>query len=567
MGMGTGSDRSQVNTPLLTLVSHQTKDPMKALRTIALAGASITLAVPALAHINDLQKITASNGAAGDQFGTATAIDILTSVVGAPGNGAGAAYVYAQIPLVEEAYLTPPGGAFGDGFGSSVSVAGDTVLVGSPRQDDNGLSAGAAYVYTRSGTTWSFEAMLLAADGAAGDRFGADVDLSGNTAIVGAPGHDGVAAEAGSAYVFVRGGTVWTQQAKLTGLDASTNDESGGSVALDGNVAVFGAEGDSDVLPGAGSAYVFERSGTAWAQELKLTDSTPGDGDRFGADVDIKGTRIAVGAPKCDDHVPDGGAVFVYDNVAGTWTLNTQLITIFVTVPFAEAGSSVAVDNNVLGGAPLDLATKGQVYFWSAPQAFKEDIMAAQGAVPGDQFGNAVSISDCWAVTGAHLDDEFGVDAGAAYLHALKHPQELYCTAGTSAIGCTPRIGAKGFASATKASGFDLFALELPGSADGLFFIGTNGRQANPWGSGTSYQCVVPPVWRGGLQRGSGTSGACDNDVWQDWNALWCPSCPKPAKNPGAGTVVQAQFWYRDPFNTSNLTTSLTNAIEFEMCP
>jgi hypothetical protein len=540
---------------------------MKIFRSILMASASITLGAPGLAHIWDLQKVTASNGAAGDRFGTSTAIDVLTSVVGAPGNGAGAAYVYDEIPLVEQAYLTPPGGVAGDGFGSSVSVAADTVLVGAPGRDDNGAESGAAYVYVRSGTTWSYEATLLASDGAAGDEFGVDVDVIGDTALVGAPGSDAGGSNAGAAYVFVRSGTTWTQESKLVAGDADPDDKLGSSVSVDGDTALAGAPGVSDVLAGAGAAYVFERSGTVWSENAKLTDAAPGAGDTFGAAVDLKDTRLAVGAPKCDDHVPDGGAVFVYDLVAGTWTFNTQLITIYVTVAFAEAGSSVAVDHNVLGGAKLDLATQGQVYYWNANNAFQEDIMSAQTAVPGDQFGNALSVSDCWAVSGAHLDDELGVDAGAAYLHALKHPQVIYCTAGTSAIGCTPRIGAKGFASQTKASGFDLFALELPGGADGMFFIGTNGRQANTWGSGTSYQCVVPPVARGGLQQGFGRPGGCDNDIWQDWNALWCPTCPKPAKNPGAGSIVQAQFWYRDPQNTSNMTTSLTDAIEFELCP
>jgi hypothetical protein len=110
-------------------------------------------------------------------------------------------------------------------------------------------------------------------------------------------------------------------------------------------------------------------------------------------------------------------------------------------------------------------------------------------------------------------------------------------------------------------------ASAVEGGKDGLFFFGTNGRQANPWGSGTSLQCVVPPVVRAGLLTGSGTTGSCNGSVGQDLNALWCPSCPKPAKNPGVGATVQAQLWYRDPDNTSNQTTSLSDAIEFSVHP
>jgi len=104
----------------------------------------------------------------------------------------------------------------------------------------------------------------------------------------------------------------------------------------------------------------------------------------------------------------------------------------------------------------------------------------------------------------------------------------------------------------------------VEGGKSGLYFFGTNGRQANPWGNGTSYQCVVPPVKRAGLLSGTGTVGQCDGNFSQDLNALWFTT---PAKNPGAGAVVQAQLWYRDPFNTSNQKTSFSDAIEFAVGP
>ena len=142
-----------------------------------------------------------------------------------------------------------------------------------------------------------------------------------------------------------------------------------------------------------------------------------------------------------------------------------------------------------------------------------------------------------------------------------------YCTAGTSASGCMATLSAAGTPSATATSGFTVVASTVEGNKDGLYFYGTNGRQASAWGNGTSFQCVVPPVKRGGLLLGSGTSGACDGSFTQDLNARWCPTCPKPSHNPGAGSVVQIQLWYRDPMNTSNQTTSLSNALEFVVCP
>jgi hypothetical protein len=139
-----------------------------------------------------------------------------------------------------------------------------------------------------------------------------------------------------------------------------------------------------------------------------------------------------------------------------------------------------------------------------------------------------------------------------------------YCTAGTSSVGCQAQIAATGTPSATAPNGFVLTATTVEAQKDGLFFYGVNGRQANPWGNSSSYNCVVPPVKRGGLLMGIGTLGSCNGGFNQDLNALWTAN---PAKNPGTGALVQAQLWYRDPFNTSNQTTSFSNAIEFTVCP
>ncbi len=142
-----------------------------------------------------------------------------------------------------------------------------------------------------------------------------------------------------------------------------------------------------------------------------------------------------------------------------------------------------------------------------------------------------------------------------------------YCTSGTSASGCQAMLSAAGTPSATASSGFVLTASTVEGAKNGLFFFGTGGRQANSWGNGSSFQCVVPPVMRGGLLIGSGTAGGCDGTFVQDLNALWCSTCPSPPKNPGAGTVTQVQAWYRDPQNPSNQSTSLSDAIEFSVLP
>ena len=143
-------------------------------------------------------------------------------------------------------------------------------------------------------------------------------------------------------------------------------------------------------------------------------------------------------------------------------------------------------------------------------------------------------------------------------------PAVSYCTPGTSASGCQATLSSSGTPSLSLASGFSVLAATVEGSNNGIFFFGWNGRQANPWGNGTSYQCVVPPVKRGSVLPKQGTNGACDGAFALDLNAFLQA---KPWKAPPPAIPVQLQLWYRDPQSTSNQTTSLSDALEFQMAP
>ena len=195
------------------------------------------------------------------------------------------------------------------------------------------------------------------------------------------------------------------------------------------------------------------------------------------------------------------------------------------------------------------------------------DVLLA--AVSGGQYGlYRVPNASCapllvsWGPIGG-----WGALSGVTVAEPGSGPAVSYCTAGTSASGCSAALAATGTPSASAPGGFWVTAANVEGMANGQFYYGTSGRQANPWGNGTSYQCVVPPVKRGGLLVASGTPLACDGSFVQDLNARWCSGCPKPLHNPGAGALVQAQLWYRDPQNTSNHTTSLSDALEFVVQP
>jgi hypothetical protein len=185
---------------------------------------------------------------------------------------------------------------------------------------------------------------------------------------------------------------------------------------------------------------------------------------------------------------------------------------------------------------------------------------ALRTAVAADASGQFLSIWNGDDEVGLLVNDEFEI-FGQLVTSSVA---DRYCTAGTSASGCRARIEATGTPSAPVAKGFFLTATDVEGGKSGLFFFGANGRQANPWGQGTSYQCVVPPVKRAGLLAASGTTGQCDGWFTQDLNARWAA---RPPQNPGAGATVQAQLWYRDPLNTSKQTTSLSDAVEFVVTP
>ncbi len=273
-------------------------------------------------------KLTASDGAAVDLFGYSVALSGDTVFVGARfddddvnGDDSGSVYVFTRsgTSWSQQAKLTAADGEAGDEFGYSVALAGDTAVITANADDSdvNGVDSGSAYVFTRSGTDWSQQAKLTAADGAAGDLFGVRVALVGDTALIGArlDDDDVNGIDAGSAYVFTRSGDGWSQQARLTAADGGAGDWFGYTVALADDTALIGA-GNHDGANGvdSGSAYVFTRSGTTWSQKDKLTATDGKAGDQFGGKVAISGDAAVVGARLVDDVVKgvDSGSVYVF---------------------------------------------------------------------------------------------------------------------------------------------------------------------------------------------------------------------------------------------------------------
>ena len=152
------------------------------------------------------------------------------------------------------------------------------------------ISQGSAYIFTRSGTTWSLQQELNASDGARRDNFGVSVAIDGNTVVVGSHLDDvGSNSNQGSAYVFTRSGAVWTEQAKLTAAQGAAGDRFGIGLEISGDTIVVGTRF------GQGAAYVFTRSGTVWTQQQQILPSDGAAGDEFGVNVTISGEAILLG--------------------------------------------------------------------------------------------------------------------------------------------------------------------------------------------------------------------------------------------------------------------------------
>ncbi|MPZ16418.1 MAG: hypothetical protein GEV06_00675 [Luteitalea sp.] len=272
-------------------------------------------------------KLTADDGWFQAQFGFDVALsgDGNIALVGAHNDGAnqnqnrGAAYVYGRSGETwsQQAKLLAEDGARGAFFGESVdlSLAGDIALIGAARANvgDN-AQQGAAYIFTGSGTTWTQQAKLVADDGTPGARFGLSSALSddGGTALLGAPLRGPNAPDLpGAAYVFTGGGADWTQQAKLLASDGTAGNDFGVGVDLsfDGDTAVVGAS----TAHGTGAAYLFSRSGEVWTEGSTLTADDGAAGDALGRSVAFSDGTALVGAPSADvGGNTDQGAAYVF---------------------------------------------------------------------------------------------------------------------------------------------------------------------------------------------------------------------------------------------------------------
>ena len=379
---------------------------------------------------DELAKLLPLDGNYDNRFGHSVSIDGNYAIVGVSGdddNGylSGSAYIFKRDGEIwsRQVKLTPSDGSGLDSFGASVSIDGEYAIVGSYGDDDRGIGSGSAYIFKRDGETWSQQDKLLASDGAATDHFGYSVCVSTDYAIVGAI-WDG--SHSGSAYIFKRDGTAWTQQAKLLASDGYSEDYFGVNVSIDGEYAIVGSSGDDDNGESSGSAYIFRRDGTAWSQQAKLI---PSDGyvyDRFGCRVSIDGDYVIIGANRDDDNGEDSGSAYIFKRDGSSWTEQTKLLAsdggyedyfgcgVSISGDYAIVGAFQDDDNGRNSGSAYIFRRDGTV--WNE----RDKLLASDGAY-NDNFGYSVSIDGEYAIVGA----PYGSNAGSAYIFEVFEPEPV----------------------------------------------------------------------------------------------------------------------------------------------
>jgi hypothetical protein len=277
---------------------------------------------------------SAADGAAGDKLGISVSISGNYAIVGAylddigTKTDQGSAYIFLREDglWTEQAKLTASDGGAGDNFGNSVSISGDYAVVGSPKASSTWVLQGAAYIFVRSGTNWVQQAKLTAADGIIGDYFATSVSINGDYVIAGAPNARINYANQGAAYIFARTGTAWAEQAKLTYVGGQFNDYLGNSVSINGNYAFVGAPYFDWFSANQGSVFIFIRSGNTWTFQMKVEANDGAADDYFGSSISIDGDYAIIGAPYDDGSFVNQGSAYIFLRSGTTWTQQTKLI-------------------------------------------------------------------------------------------------------------------------------------------------------------------------------------------------------------------------------------------------
>jgi len=320
------------------------------------------------------QRLVGSGVQGADNYGWDTALNYNGNyaIVGnplddSPTHDVGSAYIFLRSGSTwsQQALLSPPATNSPSWFGVSVDMsgAGDWAVIGARFSDVPVYDTGSAFWYQRSGTTWTHRQTRSAPDAQTSDRFAAQVAMSNDasTTVIGSDHEDTRGGNAGAAYVYVRSGTNWNYQAKLMAPDGQASDHFGrGTIGVspDGNAVAIGAPWEDQRSGDAGAVYMYTRSGTSWTYRQKIIAPHTG-GHRFGASCDLStgGNKLIVGAPYDDQHYfSNNGHVYLYNRSGNTWYLEAEAI---------EDGELLNTNDHF--GDTVAISDAGDVVLVSAP--------------------------------------------------------------------------------------------------------------------------------------------------------------------------------------------------------
>jgi hypothetical protein len=527
-----------------------------------------------------------------------------------------AAAVEGQVPCGTQEQAKVTGSMFLAQFSWTVDLSGERMLVGTRLQPVDR----AAFLHERDAGgpgTWGEVERLVASDAIDGEFYGDQVAIDGERAVVGAERHVHGGIAAGAAYVFERAANGdWVEVAELLPQTPVDLLQFGFTVAISGDWILVSAVGDydeegihffrrgpngvwalhqffpvhlhwavaldgSDALVGRfgipALVFRFEPTADAWTQVATIAPP-PMSGNNWGTAIGLSAGEALIASRLSYAHGIDAGSAHLYARDQGgpeNWGLVRELLPT-VPGPGLRFGDAVALDD---GTAVVTTQNEDQVGLGpdvGAAYTYRRDEGGTDNwglvaklrpldAAPMKHFGTSAAIDGRTLAVGNDADQQYGAYTGAAYLFVeARRPALAYCTAGTSASGCRALICAGASASASATSGFEVLATGVEGGQPGTFFYSTSGKAALPWGMGTSVLCMGPPLVRTGPQAGSGLPGGCEGLLSEDLSAIWSAH---PWLNPGAGSVVQLQLWYRDPANTSGGGSSLSDAVEFAVVP
>ena len=242
----------------------------------------------------------------------------------------------------------------------AVDIQGDRAIIGAFGDDDLGFFSGSAYVFVRQGDQWVQEAKLLPSDGATDDKFGRSVAISDDLAVVCGVLDDDNGEESGSVYIFRRNGSTWSEEVKINPDDGATNDRFGRSISIAGDyVAISAAQKDEHGLDGSGSAYVYKYEDGQWVQQSKLVPDDLGEGDLMGYCITSNEDFVAISAHLNDEMALDAGAFYLFHRNGDQWN---EAAKVTAGAPQEMDHFGICVDisgNNLICGAPLDQSDEG----------------------------------------------------------------------------------------------------------------------------------------------------------------------------------------------------------------